>query len=1241
MSRASKRFAKRSPQTFRGAVLMGGSVLALAAAAQAMPAWAQSGTQSGTQSGRTAYCGDDAEYAPERPVERPCGPLADDGDVERRGVGPNLERGDRVATEAFRVSVDGEPENGLDDGGLADRQRRQDLALAGADVRVQATALDVRPVLSIVAAEPVVKAGDAARFHALTNYAAFIARAEIRIFDARQDVHETPVAVVPVRFGEAALWATDAAQPGERRYRYLLRVYDDRGRFDETSTLALDVTHAARAHAPDVLAGPLLDNLRVTDGISVRGAAVTVSGRVEDPATRVAALGVTVPVDDEGRFMAQQIVPSGARSVAIRLDRPGEAPVELVRDVVLPESDRFFVGIADLTAGHRRFDDSKYELVGETGDRRRGFVDGRLAFYYRNVLHNDWRITASADTGEQPLRDLFDSFLEKDPRAVLRRLDPDAHYPIYGDDSVTVEDAPTHGRFYLRAENENTLAMWSVFQSRLDGNELVRYQRSLYGANLDWRGDAVTATGERRTQVNVFAADPGSIASREEFASTGGSIYYFRNRDIAPGTERMFLEVRDKDSGLVLQRQELISARDYDVNYLQGRVMLRQPPPMTADASLFVHQSSLSGHPVWIVATYEYAPGLTRPDAFTAGGRVQHWLSDRLRVGASAYHQGEDQAEQELLGADILYQHAPNTFLRLEAARADGPGDGAWLSSTGGYEFTDVQTVADNAYAVNLTFAGQFSELGLDRPGRVSGYWKTREAGFSGPGELTFGESLDQYGGVLDVPLSERLTLQAKGDATQGRLTDRHALEVGLRRETEAGWFGSVGVRSDKQQGQRTAYSPLYTPPLSEGTRTDAAVSVGYRHTPDPETPGEVQRDAPWAFSAFAQATLDRDGGRRSNDRFGVAGEYQVHQRLKFKGEVSDGDLGFGADIRTDFAITDRSSLYLGYALAGENPDAFTDGRLGRLTGGGRHQVSDKTTFIGEHRYEHGDGPTGWTQAYGVDFSPFEGWTFGARYETGSLADALGQDIERTAIGATADYGSDRLRWTSALEYREDDGAGAIGRRTSIATRNQVTFKASPSLRLYAKANISESFSDGPSALDADYREMALAGAYRPVDNDRLNLLAKYTYLADLPSPAQVDALGQTLDYAQRSHIAAVDGTYQVTPRLAVGAKVAWRVGELRPSRDESAPWFDSEATFWAVRADYQVIRRWDVLVEMRELRIREASDRRMGALIGVYRHMGDHAKVGVGFNFTDFSDDLGDLSYNERGWFVNLIAKF
>jgi hypothetical protein len=1162
------------------------------------------------------YCGDD--------TGRPCGPLPDDGRVETRRPGPNLEQG-QAADVPFRVSVDGDPA-----GGLADRQRAQDLALDAARVDVQATTLQGAPTLSVVPGKPVYAAGETVRFHLLSNYTAFIDRAELRLFEADQNLGGAPLTVLPVRFGETAAWSPDPN--GARALRVVLRVYDAEGRFDETAPQPLGLSDSTVASSQAPREGPLFENQRTLANIPVSGAEITVSGQTRDPGARVAFLGAAVPVDREGRFVAQQIVPTATREIVVEV-ADGDEVKTLRRELVLPTADRFFVGIADFTVGTRGFDDAKRDLLGDDGDYREDYFDGRLAFYYKGQVNPRWRITASADTGEQPIEDLFTNFDAKDPRSLLRRLDPDLHYPVYGDDSTLVEDAPTYGKFYLRGESENALAMWGNFHTQLSGSELIRYQRGLYGANLGWRSSAVTELGERRTEVNAFAADPGTLASREEFASTGGSVYYLRNQDLSQGSERLFAEVRDRDSGLVLERQELLPGRDYEVNYLQGRILLRQALPITADGSLFVRESSLAGNPVWLVTTYEYVAGLTEIDAFTSGGRAQHWLGDHLRVGVTGYHQGQDQSEQDLYGADVLLRYKPGTYLRAELAQADGAGEGTLFSSTGGYDFTRLQPVADQAGAVLVEGAVDLAEVTQTRSGRLGGYWRTREAGFSAPGELTFNETLDQFGGTADVELRPGLRLKGKADVVDGALTDRHAVELGLERETVSGWHGGLGVRSDKQQGQAGAYSPIQTDPAMTGTRTDAALTVGYRNDP-----GETERA--WSVFGFGQLTVDHDPGRLSNDRFGLGGAYPVNDRITVKGEVSDGDLGFGADARADYAVADGGSLFLSYALAGENPDAFTNGRLGRLTAGTRRRLGESASLFAEGRYEHGSGPTGWTQAYGADFTPFERWTFGARYETGELADALGQGIERRAIGATADYGGESVRVASALEQRTEKSV-QFGDRTTWAARNLVTWKVDPALRLFAKANLSLSEADQSSLLDADYYEVALAGAYRPVDNDRLNLLAKYTYLYDLPSPGQVDSLGLNLDYAQRSHVAAIDGTYQLFPRLAVGAKVAYRVGELRASRDASAPWFDSQAVFWALRADYRVVRAWDVMAEVRELRIREASDSRLGGVVAVYRHFGEHLKAGVGYNFTDYSDDLTDLSYDDRGLFLNLIGKF
>ena len=1176
------------------------------------------------------HCGND---------QRPCGPLIDDGGIQVRSIEPNLERG--PASGAFRISIDGE-------GGTtaADAQRAADVALANAKVDVQVTRLDARPMLSIAPVEPATAPGMPLRFEVMTNYAAFISKAEVRLFGPDDSSEGTPRAIIPVRFGEPVIWTPDRAE--DRPLRAVLRVYDSKGRFDETSPASFLVTSAPRDALRDKRTGPLFENQRAIANIGVAGTEVTVSGTVEDTATKVTVFGMDVPIDRTRRFVVQQIVPRDAKAVTVRITSPKGEPQDIRRALPEAQRDQFLVAIADLTAGHRSFDAAKLELQGEdddTADARHDFVDGRLAFYYKGKVSEDWQLTASADTGEHPFSDLFDNFLRKDSRSLLRRLDPDRHYPIYGDDSVTVEDAPTYGRFYVRAERDNAEAMWGNFQTQLTGTELIRYQRGLYGAKAEWRNEDVTSFGERRTEVTGFAADPGTVGTREEFASTGGSVYYLRNQDIAQGSERLFVEVRDRDSGLVLERRELIAARDYDINYLQGRVMLREALPITADSGLFVRDSSLAGNPVWLVTTYEYVPGLTRPDALTLGGRAQQWLGDHIRIGATGYHQGEDQASQGLYGTDLLLRYKPGTYLRTEYARSDGAGDGSFLSSTGGYDFTQLTTTARKSDAFTVEGALDVTEVFGAGEGRLGAYWRRREQGFSGPGELTFGEGLDQFGGSADVQIVEGTRFKGKADITSGTITERHAIEAGLEHDLSNGWFGTLGVRSDKQQGQATAYTPYPADPGFTGTRTDMAASIGYRHQPEAQAPSQTgepeESDRPWSVSVFGQKTLDRDGGRRANDRYGVGGDIQVTDRVSLAAEVSDGDLGMGADTKATVTMGDRGSLYLGYALAAENPDAFTSGRLGRVTTGVRRRIGDSASAFAEGRYEHGSGPTGLTQAYGVDFEPLPGWMLGLRYETGSLSDALGGRIKREVIGGTADYGTERLRWSSALEYRTD-GSATYGERKTWSTRNQATFKATDALRLFAKANLSlseETASAG--ALDADYYELVAAVAYRPTKDDRLNLLGKYTYLYDLPSAAQVDQLGLNLDYAQRSHIFAIDGTYQLTPRLAAGAKVAYRVGSLRPSRDASANWFSSEAVFWAVRADYRLVSKWEMLAEIRQLSVTEADDSRLGALVGVYRHIGNHLKLGVGYNFTDFSDDLSDLSYDERGVFINMIGKF
>ena len=114
--------------------------------------------------------------------------------------------------------------------------------------------------------------------------------------------------------------------------------------------------------------------------------------------------------------------------------------------------------------------------------------------------------------------------------------------------------------------------------------------------------------------------------------------------------------------------------------------------------------------------------------------------------------------------------------------------------------------------------------------------------------------------------------------------------------------------------------------------------------------------------------------------------------------------------------------------------------------------------------------------------------------------------------------------------------------------------------------------------------------------------------------------------------------TYELTSRWSLGGKYAYRRGEVSLDRDDPE-WFSNDAHLVIVRTDYRLLQDWEVLAEGRILYLPDLDEHRAGSLLTLYRYFGDHFKVGVGYNFTDFSEDLTDLSYDHHGFFFNIVG--
>jgi flagellar motor protein MotB len=1151
------------------------------------------------------------------------------------------------ALNLMRITVDGKP---LDDPGKcsSDVQRCTDVALENAQIQFKYDSLKLEPRLNVTAWPVTIQYRDLpdtgfvenlVYFRLYTNYHSFIERAEVRIFEEEQSVRDTPVAVVEIDADGMAQWQPEfeSFSAPLHKLKYLVRVYDEEGLFDETSTQPLWVvdhvdSSVAEANPREKLLAGYGESRIAIRNIPLRGGTVQAHGTEIPDGHGVWMAGYKVPVDNTGSFVAEEILPEGMHTVEVAvLDQFGNGEL-FMRDLELKKSDWFTVGIADLTlSGNKTNGAAELVALDKPQYSEDVSLQGRLAFYTDGKFQNGWSLTASADTREAPVDEIFSNFLDKSPDALFRRIDPDYHYPTFGDDSTVEEDAPTLGKFYIKMKKEETYGLWGNFKIAYTDTDLAQVDRGLYGANLHYQPLETTSFGEPRLLVDGFAADPGTVAGRDEFRGTGGSLYFLRQQDVLQGSERVRIEVRDKDSGIVLGVKNLTPALDYDIDYLQGRMLLSQPLSPTADDGLLVHTGSLSGHPVFLVVRYEFTPGFDDPDTLAAGGRVHYWFNDHVKVGLTASQDEEADVENSLAGADVTLRKSAESWIKLETGFTKGPGLLTTTSDDGGFDFDtpdslDGTDTDASAYRVEASLG--FKDLVEDGRGRVTVYLQDLEAGYSAPG-LATDRDLIQYGGTAELPVTGRLDARLKVDKLeqdQGLETETGELNFDYRMGEH--WSLGSGVRYDSRKDN----SAVVPATQEEGDRTDAVVRLQY------DSRGR------WTTYGFVQETIESSGRRDDNGRIGAGGSLRVTDRFNVTGEVSGGDLGTGGRIGTEYLYSDRTTLYGTYSLENERTDNGLLARRGKMASGFRTRYSDSASVYLEERYTHGDIPTGLMHSAGVELVAFDRVNVGANVDLGTLKDPeTAAELERTALGVRAGYGFDKLKLASALEYRVDDieqPDTSTTRRTTWLVKNSLKYQMSPDWRLIGKFNYGHSDSSEGQFFDGEYTEAVLGYAYRPVHHDRLNAMLKYTYFRNLPPADQVTGGNTAAGPIQRSHIGSLDVMYDLTARWTVGGKYAYRYGQVAQDR-ENPEFFDSQAHLFVLRADWHFVHRWDALLEVRRLELPDAEDSRSGVLVGMYRHVGNHIKVGVGYNFSDFSDDLTQLDYEHQGLFVNLIGKY
>lgn len=1088
------------------------------------------------------------------------------------------------------------------------------------------------------------------QFYVRGNYPAFIQRLEISLYRSSDADLIEPIATVPMDVAAVSHADWDGALPSKYPFRkgdelvYVLRAYGEGGSFDETYPRTLQLVSPEEAErGTDLLRGSverslgtalsgeqaqaqsLLDNVFADNGlrqqnVPLYGSRIRIQGRNIPERGQLTINGESYPVDLERKFVVEYLVPVGRHRFDIGVGGGEGAPSATpgyTLDVDVTGRYFFGVGLADVTIAQNKVSGSGAAFANDTRYQDDVISDGRLAFYGKAKYAGKYLVTAQADTTQRDLERLFDGFTEADPQDIFRRLDPDLYYPVYGDDSTTYRDVDTMGRFYLRVDWDKSQALWGNYSTGITGTEYAQYQRSLYGAALNWRSNATNRWGDPGSELRVFGSQAETAPGHNEFIGTGGSLYYLRHTDLLPGSDVVTLEIRDLTTGRTENRVVLQRGTDYEIDELQGRVLLTRPlaqitreniPTLTRDAPL-------DGFEQRLIVDYEWVPSGFDADDVSAGFRGKHWFGNHVGVGATYVQENRAGEDYTLAAGDLTLQAGKGTFVKAEYAQTESFGAPVFFSDNGGLSFIQQNDTAlfREGEAKSLEARANFKELGwTEQDWSVGAWWRNTSAGYS-ISRYDTGRPVSEYGAELLGQFTPNLGLYTRYTRAESGAESLTQAQATLEwRVNDASTFSAELRRVDQ-----------------EGTAADAAGTLGalkYLH----------RFGSTLELYGIGQVTLDDDGGQYAdNNALTLGGKYLYGNQSSVGAEVTTGDRGEGATVNAEHRLTAEHSVYGAYTYSTDTTDyesLFNRGAQNGWTLGQRWRLSNQVNLYNESQFLKERNESGLAHTFGMDFYPAQGWNLGFTLSDGELTNTAGGNIDRRAISISGGRTSPDTDWQSKLEWREDQGAE---QREQWVSTHRLTHKINDSWRIAARLNYADTEDELDPLASARFIEGNVGFAYRPWNNQRWGLYGRYTYLYDLATLGQVGGA----DYDQKSQILSFEGVYKLDQRWEFAGKLARREGEVRLGRGTGV-WLDSATTFGAAQVRYDLRTKWHALAEYRWLDVDDGGTRQ-GFLVGVDRDLGKNFRIGVGYNFTEFSDDLTDFDYDHKGWFLNLVGTY
>ena len=954
------------------------------------------------------------------------------------------------------------------------------------------------------------------------------------------------------------------------------------------------------------------------EGATLTGLSVPIRGQTA-PGNQVFLNGREVVVDGEGRFADAARLAPGAERIEVRTLDPDGNRGTIERKVVAPTSTWFVLAIAEGTVGKLG---AELDGVGETtaidvADRL--FLHGQTKAFIRGTvqgkdllggLFDAYEVTAHLDSTR---RDEFTAAFEQ-------MIDPARFYPVYGDTAEETRLVHTRGPVYVLIEaDESTLNVGS-FNADVDGLELFRYDRALYGV----RAELDVEQGDFRHELEGFAADQdlGQRHAYVELRGTGGSLYYLPHRDVVEGSERVYRVERDRVSGLERSRTPLARNTDYTIRYDDGRLLIKSPVSSVSGSQLGItgdptSGALLDGHATSITVEYDHTDPRHEGET-VVGVRARETWKDKISVGGGYLQEGRADAgpDYTLWGADLRLSHGRKTKFEAEIAQSESTNGANLVSLDGGLSYRPFhdRTREDVSGRALLIRGGlELDDLvgkGDTDHWYTEGYWQYLAPNFYAGGSASQ-QGMEKFGVATEYLPAEghRLYLRHDGVVGDAPSTQGETTFQGFERaDTRLGYGYKDGPLKLDTEFALNQQDAGYDDPVS----TIGTLGVG----------GTYALDDRWTLVAEQEVVVKGDTRyhQTTGDLFSsmVGVRYRLAETLSVELlEVVrwSGDNATQIGLRTE--IDDRHVFYVQERLMNERGEQRTATVVGAEERWGKKRNG---RAYGEYQLETGASGRRNRAVMGVGkhFEIAEGLTLDAGYERSQVSGGVGSELSRDALSLGGEYlASDRFKLSGRYEIRYEDHEEGLPQRDvyHFLALNNVTAKLAADWTLMGRLNFSHTLDLEYDATQAEILEWGLGLSYRPVGVHWLAVLTKYgKRYEQRPIDVALELPGR-----EENDVVTFMPMFELPYDLQLVGKIAYRRYALRTAQ---IPTVTSHSLLALSRLNYHLAEQWDAGVEYRYLANGLSFTKEHGALLELNYILKEHFRLGVGYNFTKFSDE-------------------